>query len=147
MEPEPDADLDYIQAIISGELMSAVLRQRGLLTLHGSCVANADGAIGFIGHSGWGKSTLSMQFVQHGYRLLCDDVLAVDFREGAPMVIPGYPQVKLRQDAAERYVGEFEALPAAHTLTDKRLYACADNFQSHPVPLRKLYLLEGKKRL
>lgn len=148
VDPEPDADLDYARAIISGELMAALLRQRGLLTLHGSCVAKDGRAIGFVGHSGWGKSTLAMHFVANGYRLLCDDVLAVAFTDKGPAAVPGYPQVKLRPDSGALFVKDniYETLPSAHTETDKRLYGRADYFQEVPVPLRKLYLLEGRTR-
>ena len=143
----PDADEDYARAIISGELIAALLRQRGLLTLHGSCVARDGHAIGFIGNSGWGKSTLAMHFVAQGYRLLCDDVLAVSFDERSPSAVPGYPQVKLRPDSGARYAADgFETRPSAHSETDKRLVVCADDFQEEPVPLRKLYLLEPRNR-
>jgi hypothetical protein len=148
VDPVPDADIDYVRAIVSGELMATLLRQRGLLALHGSCVAKDGHSIGFIGHSGWGKSTLAMHFVQHGYRLLCDDVLAISFGEAEPAAVPGYPQVKLRRDSGDRYVQEvdYDALPPAHTETDKRLYVCDDHFQDVAVPLRKLYILEGHGR-
>ena len=146
VDPEPGADLDYAKAIVSGELMAALLRQRGLLTLHGSCVATDGGAVGFVGHSGWGKSTLAVHLVSRGYRLLCDDVLAVEFGGGEPAAVPGYPQVKLREDSAARHVEGFGALRAAHAQTDKRLYACAADFQTAAVPLRKIYVLEGEAR-
>jgi hypothetical protein len=148
IDPVPDADIDYVRAIVSGELMATLLRQRGLLALHGSCVAKDGHAIGFIGHSGWGKSTLAMHFVQHGYRLLCDDVLAISFGDAEPAAVPGYPQVKLRRDSGDRYVQEvdYDALPPAHTETDKRLYVCDGHFQDVAVPLRKLYILEGRGR-
>lgn len=146
VEPEPGADLDYLRAIVSGELMSALLRQRGLLALHASCVARDGKAIGFIGHSGWGKSTLATHFVQHGYRLLADDVLAVQFTPEAPLAVPGYPQVKLRADAGARYVDAFADLPEAHTETDKRLFSLSEQFQDEPVPIAKLYVLEPYDR-
>jgi len=144
----PDGDMDYVRAIVSGELMATLLRQRGMLALHGSCVAKDGYAVGFIGHSGWGKSTLAMHFVQHGYRLLCDDVLAVSFDEAEPAAVPGYPQVKLRRDSGGRFIDsdEYEHLPTAHTETDKRLYVCDDRFQDVAVPLRKVYILEGQPR-
>jgi hypothetical protein len=148
VDPAPGVDSDYVRAIVSGELMATLLRQRGMLALHGSCVARDDYAVGFIGHSGWGKSTLAMHFVQCGYRLLCDDVLAVEFEGKEPSAVPGYPQVKLRGDSGERFVrgDEFEGLPTAHSETDKRLYVCGDQFQDVAVPLRKLYILEGHTR-
>lgn len=148
IDPVEDGDMDYIRAIVSGELMATLLRQRGMLALHGSCVAKDGYAVGFIGHSGWGKSTLAMHFVQHGYRLLCDDVLAVSFDEPEPAAVPGYPQVKLRRDSGDRFIegSEYETLPTAHTETDKRLYVCDDQFQDVAVPLRKIYILEGQPR-
>ena len=146
VDPLPDGDLDYARAIVSGELLSALLRQRGLLALHASCVAKDGAAIGFVGHSGWGKSSLAMQYVEHGYRLLCDDVLALTFTPDGPVALPGYPQVKLRADAGGRYAEQFGALPSAHSETDKRLLSCPDHFQDAPVPLRRLYLLEGRGR-
>ena len=146
VDPVAGADLDYVRAIVSGELMSALLRQRGLITLHASCVARGGEAIGFIGCSGWGKSTLSMHYVEKGYRLICDDVLAIEFTPDGPVAVPGYPQVKLRSDSGARYADDFGELPLAHSVTDKRLVTCADHFQTTPVPLRGLYLLEPRGR-
>lgn len=143
----PGADEEYAQAILTGELFAALLRQRGLLALHASCVAKDGHAVGFIGNSGWGKSTLAMHFVEQGYRLLGDDVLAVSFEGGEPVAIPGYPQVKLREDAGARYAAEtFDGLRAAHSQTDKRLYRCDDAFQEEVIPLWRLYLLEPRRR-
>ena len=146
VDPLPDGDLDYVRALVSGELLSALLRQRGLLTLHASCVAKDGAAVGFVGSSGWGKSSLAMQYVEHGYRLLCDDVLALTFTPSGPVALPGYPQVKLRADAGDRYAEKFSELPPAHSETDKRLLTCPDHFQDESVPLRRLYLLEGRGR-
>ncbi len=140
-----NADLDFARAIVSGELMSALLRQRGLLTLHASCVAKSGEAIGFVGHSGWGKSTLAMQYVEQEYQLICDDVLAIECTPEGPVAVPGYPQVKLRNDCGSRFARGFEHLPAAHSETDKRLLV-TDRFQNLSVPLRRLYLLEGRNR-
>ena len=143
----PGGDAEYAQAILTGELFAALLRQRGLLALHASCVAKDGHAVGFIGNSGWGKSTLAMHFVEQGYRLLGDDVLAVSFENDEPVAIPGYPQVKLREDAGARYAaGSFGDLRAAHSQTDKRLYRCDGAFQEDVIPLRRLYLLEPRRR-
>lgn len=141
-----NADIDYARAIVSGELLSALLRQRGLLTLHASCVAKDGAAIGFVGYSGWGKSTLAMHYVEQDYRLICDDVLAIEFTPEGPMAIPGYPQLKLQSNTAGLYVDDFDGLPLAHSETDKRLHLCTSHFQDSPVPLQRLYLLEGRDR-
>lgn len=146
VEPLEGADMEYVKAIVSGELMSALLRQRGLLVLHASCVAREGEAVGFVGHSGWGKSTLASHFVHEEYRLLADDVLAIRFEGGEAFAVPAYPQVKLRQDSGALYVDGFEALSEAHAETDKRLVSFQRSFQEEPTRLAGLYVLESESR-
>lgn len=146
VDVERDADERYVAAIVTGELMSVLLRQRGLLTLHGSCVAKDGEAVGFIGNSGWGKSTLATCFLEHGYELLGDDVMAIDLTAEQPEVIPAHPQMKLRPDSGERFIGGYNALAPAHTLTDKRLFSDPERFRSMPARLKKVYILEGQAR-
>jgi len=143
---EPDADEQYVAAIVTGELMSVLLRQRGLLTLHGSCVAKDGEAVGFIGNSGWGKSTLATCFLEHGYELLGDDVMAIDLNAEQPEVIPAHPQIKLRPDSGERFIEAYHTLAPAHTLTDKRLLSDPERFRKTPTRLKKVYILEGQIR-
>ena len=51
--------------------------QRKVLPLHGSAIAINGKAYAIIGDSGAGKSTLALAFLNRGYRLLTDDVIAV----------------------------------------------------------------------
>lgn len=147
VDPLPDGDQDYMKAIISGELFAALLRQRGLLVLHGSSVAHNGRAVGFVGYSGWGKSTLASAFVERGWRLLGDDLLVLDLNDpSTPMATPGYPQLKLAPDVGPRFFNEYDELPGAHSQTTKRLVARPEDFQREAVPLTDLYLLEGRHR-
>ena len=50
------------------QLFLLLLRQRGLLTLHASVIrSKGKDYIGFVGDSGYGKSTLAEYFSQQGY--------------------------------------------------------------------------------
>ena len=57
--------------------MGAILMQRKILPLHGSAIAIDGKAYAIVGDSGAGKSTLASAFLNKGYQLLSDDVIAV----------------------------------------------------------------------
>lgn len=132
-----------LRSFVQGALLAGVLRQRGLLVLHGSAVSDGERAIAFLGNSGWGKSTLAAYFCQHGYQLITDDVMVViPGTEAAPAVVPpGVKQVRLRPRAAQHLVGDFEALPFVTEITQKRVHIL-DGEDERSLPLAKLYLLE-----
>lgn len=97
--PFKDANEDQIRLYVLGTCMGALLLQRKIFPLHGSAIAINGKAYAFIGDSGAGKSTLASAFLNRGYELLSDDVIAVTFSniENTPIVIPSYPQQKLWQ--------------------------------------------------
>lgn len=146
-DPDPAADMDFVQAILSGELMAALLRQRGFLVLHAACVGREGKAIAFLGDSGWGKSTTAMHFARQGYRLLCDDVLAIDVNSHPPQALPGPTRVKLAPDAGGVLVDDYDVLPEAYTGTRKRLLVPAQaHEQEGALELQKIYVLEPISR-
>ena len=137
---------DEIRVFLLGVLMSTLLRQRGLLVLHASGLARDGRAIGFVGDSGWGKSTLAGYFVQQGYRLVNDDVLAVDLGASPVHILPGFPQIKLRPEA-EQWLGQaYDSLPQLHENSIKRITAPVAQFQEADLPLAALYVIEGAGR-
>lgn len=143
----PGADRGLLRSLLIGELMAALLRQRGYLVLHGAAVARDGAAIGFLGNSGWGKSTLASHFTQRGYTFLTDDVLVVDLSGEEPMVIPGPAHVKLNEDVAKLVVEEsFDALRPVHGQTRKRLAEHRESELRGSTPLHSLYLLERVAR-
>ena len=77
--------------------MGALLMQRKILPLHGSAIAIDGKAYALIGDSGAGKSTLASAFLNKGYQLLSDDVIAVSLlnKKYCQLFIPSYPQQKL----------------------------------------------------
>lgn len=152
MDPDPQADPDFVAAVISGELFAALLRQRGHLVLHGSAVARDGRAVGFIGHSGWGKSTLAASLVSRGWHLLTDDLLVVDGLasshdarpddDARPMVIAGHPSMRLAHEAADRVADGDHARHRAHSLTTKVRMDWDAAFLDQSVPLHAVYVLD-----
>jgi hypothetical protein len=67
----------------------------GLEVLHASCVAFRGMAVGFVGPSGTGKSTMAARFVGGGARFMADDVLAISEGEDRPVAHPGANLVRL----------------------------------------------------
>ncbi|MBW4596886.1 MAG: serine kinase [Brasilonema angustatum HA4187-MV1] len=142
VEPDPGIDEDLLRPFILGPALAVLLRQRGLLVLHASSIAVKGGAIAFLGHSGWGKSTLAEAFHTKGYSIFTDDVMAVKMDTDEPIVFPGFPQVKLWSDAATSLGHTPENLPLLHSMTEKLVYRFSEGFCEKPLPLKRLYVLD-----
>lgn len=137
-----EADPGEARSAILGGILATLLRQRGMLVLHACAVARDGAAIAFVGDSGWGKSTLAEYFCQNGYRLINDDVVALDVSGDDMIIVPGYPQIKLRQEAGRYLRKDFGSLTPISDSGDKRGSVWATMFQNEPVPLSRLYFLQ-----
>ena len=137
-----EIDEETIRARLLGEIFATLLRQRGLLVLHACAVAGRGGAVCILGESGWGKSTLAEAFRQRGYALLTDDVAAIEVVPGrAPLVVPSYPQIRLRDDSASYLAPDGAGLEAISRNGPK--LARADVLMAaEPVPITATYFLE-----
>src|ERR1700756_3215821 len=102
IEPLADATPEKIRLFLLGSTMGALLYQRGLYPLHGSAVETSWGAMIFVGAQGAGKSTLAAEFHRQGYRLLSDDVCAVERTTNGLRILPALAQIRLRADAYQR---------------------------------------------
>jgi hypothetical protein len=136
-----EVDLAVVRAHVLGAAMACVLRQRGCLVLHASCVAKGERAFAFLGGSGWGKSTLASLFHQQGYSLLTDDVMAIQMDGPVPLAVPSFPEVKLLPDAAAAVGISDEGIPMLQSLSYKNIQRLDQHFATHPIPLTHLYIL------
>ena len=142
VEELKSVDESVMRARLLGEIFAALLRQRGLLVLHACAIAGRGGAVCIMGESGWGKSTLAEAFRQRGYDLLTDDVAAFDMESGErPLVIPSYPQIRLRDDSAAFLEPSGEGLTAIMRNGPKMARADID-MASTPMPVVAAYFLE-----
>lgn len=142
VSPVAGADEAKIRLFLLGSCMGALLMQRKILPLHGSAIAIDGKAYAFVGHSGAGKSTLASAFINQGYQLLSDDVIAVTFTEaGIPMVMPSYPQQKLWQESLVEFGMETNNYQSIFQRETKFLVPVSDHFLAEPIPLAGVFEL------
>ena len=148
----PDVAPNTLSACLSGPVLAIALYQRGFLLLHASAVAlrQNDGewdAVGFLGRSGEGKSTLAASLHARGHLLLADDFIAVPLTADAlvPTIAPGVAQLNLWPNSLQALNSSSPAdteWPQLWAHEDKRVRRIESGFATQVVPLRKLYVLE-----
>ena len=74
--------------------MALILFQRGNLVIHASAsIVNSQANL-FIGMSGYGKSTILLELIKKGHKMLSEDVSAISFSSGAKLQ-PSFPLIKI----------------------------------------------------
>ena len=154
---EPVSDLESTDELnlipfILGPVMALMLHQRGFLVLHGSAVNVSHGtvqskdlpsAVAFLGHRGNGKSTTAIHLYLEGYPLVADDILAIKFnKNGDPVVYPGYPHVRLSDEAYHQVKNHTDILTPIRTLVGKVFCDASYQFSPEPVILERIYVIE-----
>jgi hypothetical protein len=142
VEPYPDARMEEITMCLMGSCMGAVLLQRRIFPVHGSCLRTGNAGMILTGKSGAGKSTIAAGFLLKGCQILTDDVSAVRFDAGGrPVVSPSYPAQKLWEDAAERMEGVQEKTPIYRNQGGQNKFAVRrdDCFCRESTPLAAVY--------
>lgn len=143
---EPFAQ-ETIRHLLLDHVMPLVISHQGHLVLHGSAIATPQGAVAFLGKSGQGKSTLAAGLSALGFPLITDDCLLLKLEEGELRCVPSYPGVRLWPDMIGATNSRNGSLaPVAH-YTEKRRVGHEGlplPFCSQPVPLRKIYFLNGE---
>jgi hypothetical protein len=98
--PSALPDWQWQQCLIGHVLASAAV-VRGLEVIHASAVSVGGRTLAFAASSGTGKTTVALNMVLRGARLMTDDVLAVSTGDGYVMAHPGAGIVNLRHSEAD----------------------------------------------
>jgi hypothetical protein len=138
VDPEPGIDEDSIRLFLLGSAFGGLLLQRGLLVMHGNAIRVGDRCMVCIGQAGAGKSTLAAGFMQRGYPVISDDVVPVDSHCRA---LPGFPRIKLWQDAADKLLIETGDLRRICPEMEKFHFPVASQNSPPPLPIRWVYIL------
>jgi len=146
VDANDDVEPALLRTILLGPVFCVLLRQRGFLVLHASCIEINDQAIAFLGGSGWGKSTLAAAFQSKEYRVLTDDVLAIDLATGYPIAYPSYPHGKLFPEAAALLGHNIEEMMPVSQNSLKLTCPFTNRFQQAPLPLQQIYVLAKAKK-
>ena len=142
--PAEDTPLETIRHLLLDQVIPLVLNHQGKLVLHAGAVVLPEGAVAFLGASGFGKSTLTASFSQQGFPLLTDDCVLLEEKDGQILVVPSYPSLRLwPENAAALLADEVRLSDVTHYSSKKRLGWDTGqlNFTNDAVPLRRLYLL------
>jgi len=136
-----------VRLFLLGSAFGALLHQRGLLPLHANAIEVDGRAIGFLGHSGAGKSTIAAWFHDRGHPILADDVCVVTFGEdGRPLAHPGIPRFRLWRDALERRGDDADQYQRSFDGMDKYDVPTSLGPTRDSIALDRLYLLGRSKR-
>ena len=144
VDPAPGIHDELLAFPLLGPVMALLLHQRGLLVLHASAVNVGGRSVIFMGDKGAGKSTTAGAMIRAGHRLLTDDVVALDLSNARrPMILPGFPQLKLAADAASAIrIEDAEVRPQVHPQIDKVQHRLREGFSAEAVPASRIYVLE-----
>lgn len=135
------ADLEAGRLDVLGRVLALALHASGWLSLHGSAVALADGAVAFLAPKGNGKSTLAFALMRGGAALMTDDTVVIG--SGDPATVrPGVQSVRLFRDSADRL--EAPAPIAGGSDVKATFGQLSDDARRLTrAPLAALYLLES----
>lgn len=97
--PYQGATQSTIELYLNGSIYGAILHQRKMLPLHGSCFQYGSSGIMISGESGVGKSSLTTSFCLHGAKFLTDDVTPIALKGGRPYIWGVSDRVKLWSDS------------------------------------------------
>jgi hypothetical protein len=139
-----DYSLEDAATYLLGPILGFVLRLRGTVPLHASCIAVDGRAIGLLGAPGAGKSTTAAAFARLGYPIVSEDVVPLSERDNSFWVKPGYPRINLWPSSVHAMFGDENALPVVTPAWGKRFLALDQNglqFQSQALPLGGIYYL------
>ncbi|MGH2492990.1 MAG: hypothetical protein ACRDF9_15955 [Candidatus Limnocylindria bacterium] len=143
--PEEIGDPLDLHLMLIGQISVHVVRQLGHPVLHASAVVCEQGALGFLGDHGQGKSTIAASFVRRGATLLSDDALPLNVRDDGVWARPGVAWMKVFPDTARQTLDrdDLPKLMPNHEKFDKRVLLLDKRyrFAEHAARLRALYVL------
>src|SRR3954451_25123209 len=93
----PDDEPWSWQRFLVGRVLPWAAVLRGYEALHASAVGWAGRAVGFVGETGAGKTSLAVQLLARGMHFFTDDVLAVDRLRGSVRAHPGASIASVRE--------------------------------------------------
>jgi hypothetical protein len=141
IEPLSDIQEHVLRLFVLGTTLAMLLCQRGLTVFHASAVSMGGHAVAFAGIKGAGKSTFAAALHAVGHNMIADDILAIDMSSGHPMVLPGFPHLKLWPDSVSLLGQDPDRLPRLRPEVDKRSYPLTQRFTNNPLPLRHFCII------
>jgi hypothetical protein len=139
--PYPESNIGTIELYLNGSAFGAILHQRKILPLHGSCLNHNGLGIMICGVSGAGKSSLIASFCLHGAEFLTDDVTPVLFKSGLPVIWSISDRIKLWNDTLQQLNQDDKNLLRIDPGTDKYYYPISQDKRTD-LRLNLIYILQ-----
>lgn len=137
-----EASWESFHTYLLGQVLSFALLQQGLEPLHCTAVVVEGAAVGFIGHCGYGKSSLAAAFLQAGHALLTDDLLVVKEQTQGYLAYPGFPRLKLFPEIARAVLGDRISGARMNPYTPKLIIPLSrEQYSAQAAPLQAIYVL------
>jgi len=141
----PGQTLEDLTAYLYGPVLGYLLRARGQLALHASCVRVDDGAVLIAGAAGAGKSTTAAALATRGHTVVSDDLTALTLDDGAPIAWPAFDHLRLWPASAPLVLGDATSLERITPTWDKRRFTLdGAAFAGAPCPVRAIVVLRER---
>jgi len=139
---KPEGKVNYLQSYLLGFGISMLFLQRGEMAIHCSALHNGKEAILIAGESGSGKSTITNHYLEHGWKLMADDMAVVKYeKEKGTVVYPAFPFQKLCRNVVVERGYSFDEVIYINEFKDKFLVPYRGEFELDGKPLRKFIML------
>ncbi|OFX44138.1 MAG: hypothetical protein A2046_14480 [Bacteroidetes bacterium GWA2_30_7] len=141
IEPVSRVSKKDIRSILITTILGVVLNQRNLFPIHGSAVEIDNKAILFSGQPGAGKSTIATALSLKGYKIITDDISAIQRIENKPYVIPSFPSIRLWTDSVENLnLNNYNFIRIRKGVEKKRVIA-KNWFSKNLAPLTHIFII------
>jgi len=136
----PAFDINTLELYLCGSVYGAILHQRKVLPMHGSCFKFRNMGIMICGESGVGKSSLTAAFCLDGADFLTDDVTPILFNEGIPHIWAISDRIKLHEESLQQLEQTIEGLTRIMPEWEK-FYFPMQSVKEKVVPLNHIFIL------
>jgi hypothetical protein len=136
-----DVEQRAFEANLLNFVISASLTLQGEEALHATVLDIGGRAVGFLGQSGAGKSTLAAYLISRGADLITDDMLRVEFVDGAMLAHAGPYRLKLLDGPATSFLPDAVTDGHFNALSGKIMVRPRKEARQHrpPAPLAALF--------
>jgi GTPase SAR1 family protein len=141
ISPADKANRESIELYLNGSVYGAILHQRKIMPIHGSCFIYNNKGIMICGESGAGKSSITASFCHNGSNFLTDDVTPLVFTENLPFILPLSDRIKLWDDSLNQL--KLSKNNLTQIWSDyKKYYLPIDIEIAKPFPLHQIFIIE-----
>jgi len=116
----PGADRGWVRLYLNGQILVALLHQRGVITFHASSFVHDGCGVMVLGESGAGKSSLAASFALGGAGLLTDDITPLVIKEEAPHIKSLHSSIRIRRNTSTQLNIDGGLLREAESGTEKQ---------------------------